>query len=116
MAFRIGWSYGIVGNFAKAPRFDQVPEFDKSQYSLYKLHLHIDAGGFIWVNLDAAKTPTISWEEQFGGVDTQQRLQNFDMKDYVYDHTWSMDGDFNWKTLVENYNEVSFQPFMRSVY
>jgi phenylpropionate dioxygenase-like ring-hydroxylating dioxygenase large terminal subunit len=103
-----GWSYGLGGNLAKAPRFEQIEEFDKSQYSLFKVHLRIDERGFIWVNLDAAETPTISWEEQFEGVDTQPRLQNFDMKDYSYDHTWTMDGcNFNWKTLVENYNEVS---------
>ena len=53
----LGWSYGFKGNFAKAPRFDSVPEedFDKSQYSLYKLHLHIDQLGFVWVNLDASE-------------------------------------------------------------
>lgn len=82
-------------------------EFDKAQYSLYKLHLHIDQLGFVWVNLDAAETPSVSWEEQFKEIDTQERLKIFDMDEYVYDHTWSLDEcNFNWKTLIENYNEV----------
>lgn len=95
---------------AKAPRFDVVPEFNNKEYGLYKVHTHIDARGFIWVNLDAAEKPTISWEEQFEGVDTQPRLKNFDMDDYVYEYTWKMEGKFNWKTLIENYNEVSPTP------
>lgn len=94
------------GNLAKAPRFDQVEGFNKEDYKLYKVHTHIDDLGFLWVNLDGAEEPTFSWEEQFGGVDKQPRLKNFDMSNYEYDHTWSMEGNFNWKTLIENYNEV----------
>jgi phenylpropionate dioxygenase-like ring-hydroxylating dioxygenase large terminal subunit len=103
----VGWSYGLNGKLAKAPRFDSVDEFDKQEFSLYKVHLHTDEFGFLWVNLDSAQTPTVSWEEQFKEVDSQAgRLNRFNFDDYVYDHTWSLDGDFNWKTLVENYNEV----------
>ncbi|XXG96485.1 hypothetical protein Hte_002768 [Hypoxylon texense] len=105
-----GWSYGMKGNLAKAPRFDHVEGFDKSEFSLWKLHTYIDARGFLWVNLDASEKPTLSWEEQFGGVDLQDRLGDFDMDNYVYDHTWSMEGAFNWKTLIENYNECYHCP------
>ena len=95
---------------AKAPRFDSVPEseFDKSQFNLYKIHMHTDQMGFIWVNLDSSETPAVSWEDQFKDIDTQERLLTYNMDDYIYDHTWSLDDcNFNWKTLVENYNEVS---------
>ncbi|KAJ5382631.1 Rieske iron-sulfur domain-containing protein [Penicillium concentricum] len=104
-----GWSYGLKGNLAKAPRFDTVPksEFNKDEFSLYKLHLHIDQLGFVWVNLDASEKPSLSWEEQFKEIDTQERItEAYNMDDYVFDHTWSLDDcNFNWKTLVENYNE-----------
>ncbi|KAG6357524.1 hypothetical protein INS49_013401 [Diaporthe citri] len=60
------FSYSMNGNLAKAPRFDQVEGFKKEDYKLYKVHTHIDDLGFLWVNLDAAETPTFSWEEQFG--------------------------------------------------
>ncbi|KAJ3527316.1 hypothetical protein NM208_g10763 [Fusarium decemcellulare] len=105
-----GWSYSMNGNLAKAPRFDQVDGFNKDDYKLYKVHTHIDSLGFIFINLDAAKEPTLSWEEQFGGVDKQPRLDNYDLSDYEYDHTWSMEGKFNWKTLIENYNECYHCP------
>ncbi|KXH69318.1 hypothetical protein CSAL01_07616 [Colletotrichum salicis] len=86
-----GWSYSMNGNLAKAPRFDQVEDFDKSEYELYKVHSHIDSSGFCWVNLDAAEKPTLSWEEQFGGVDKQPRLQNFDMSNYELDQRRTTD-------------------------
>ncbi|EXJ72496.1 uncharacterized protein A1O5_05001 [Cladophialophora psammophila CBS 110553] len=101
-----GWSYGLGGNLAKAPRFEAYPEFDKTQFSLYAVHLHIDDMGFIWVNLDGEERPQISWEEQFLEVDHQTRLECIKMDDYVFAESWSLDAcHFNWKTLVENYNE-----------
>lgn len=105
----LGWSYGINGNLAKAPRFNRLEEFKKEDYSLWSIHLHIDQVGFVWVNLDASENPT-SWEEQCNGADTQERLGVFDMDEYHYDHSWSMDGPYNWKTLIDNYNEVETSP------
>ena len=29
----------------------------------------------------------------------------FNFEDYRFDHTWEMSGDYNWKTLADNYNE-----------
>lgn len=89
-----------------------MDNFNKSEYSLFKLHTHIDQQGFVWVNLDGSSSPSMTWEQQFQGVDTQKRLENFPTKDYKYDHTWTMDGAFNWKSLIENYNEVnSLKPY-----
>lgn len=99
-----GWSYGLNGQLAKAPKFDDVPGFQKEKQSLLPVHVHIDALGFIWVNLDSSPTP-VPWEEDFKGVDTQERFQNFDFSQYQFDHTWQMHGEYNWKTLADNYNE-----------
>lgn len=99
-----GWSYGLNGKLAKAPYFDKFPDFDKENNGLFPIHVHLDAYGFVWVNLDAAETPE-PWDSQFHGVDTQERMQVFDFDDYEYDHTWGMEGDYNWKTLADNYNE-----------
>lgn len=103
----IGWSYGLNGKLAKAPKFDTAPGFDSSEYSLFRIHLKIDARGFVWVNFDAAETPSVSWDQHLRNVDTQPRLQYFNMEEYSFDHAWSMDGEYNWKTLIDNYNEVS---------
>ncbi|KAF9885292.1 hypothetical protein FE257_013093 [Aspergillus nanangensis] len=72
---------------------------------LVPIHLHIDRNGFIWVNLDANPTPEVAWEDDFDGVDEQPRFAHYNFDEYVFDHTWDMDGDFNWKILADNYNE-----------
>ncbi|KAE8138508.1 hypothetical protein BDV38DRAFT_292117 [Aspergillus pseudotamarii] len=100
-----GWSYGLKGNLAKAPRFDTVPEFDKTQHGLLPIHVHIDKAGFIWVNLQAG-LPDVQWEDDFRRIDEQPRMQEFDFAgEYTFDHSWEMDLDANWKGVIENYNE-----------
>ena len=101
-----GWSYGLDGRLAKAPGFQSHEGFPAEDYGLFPIHLHIDRCGFVWVNLEASKQPSVSWDEQCAGADTQERLGEFHMDKYVYDHSWQMEGDFNWKTLMDNYNEV----------
>lgn len=84
-----------------------MSDFDRNQYSLFRVHLKIDKRGFIWVNLDSSEKPTVPWEQNLQKVDEQPRLQVFDMNDYQYDHSWDVVGEYNWKTLIDNYNEVS---------
>ncbi|KAK2786926.1 hypothetical protein FQN53_005872 [Emmonsiellopsis sp. PD_33] len=100
-----GWSYALNGSLAKAPRFQTLPDFKPENYSLFPVHLHIDRCGFVWINLDASEVPSVSWEDQCGAVDTQERLGLFDMKQYKYNHSWGFDAEYNWKTMVDNYNE-----------
>lgn len=101
---RTGWSYGFDGRLAKAPKYQELEGFDKSANGLFKVHVYIDKLGFVWVNL--ASGGPILWEDDFGGVDEQPRLQGFRMDEYHFDHEWGMMGDYNWKTLADNYNEV----------
>lgn len=102
----VGWSYALDGSLTKAPRFQDDPDFKKEDYSLFAIHLRVDRCGFVWVNLDSATEPEVKWEEQTGGIDTQERLGIFDMKEYVYDHSWGFKAEYDWKLMVDNYNEV----------
>ena len=72
---------------------------------LSPVHVHIDRNGFIWVNLDSKETPEVAWKDDFDGVDEQPRFVYYNFEDYRFDHTWDMEGDFNWKILADNYNE-----------
>lgn len=83
-----GWSYGLNGKLAKAPRFDTVAGFQKENHSLFPVHVHVDALGFVWVNLDASTTPAVAWEDDFEGVDNQERFKSFDFSQYKFDHIW----------------------------
>ena len=89
------------------PEFDTVDSFSKNDYSLFRIHLKIDKRGFVFVNLDSADEPAVKWEDSFQAVDEQPRLDVFDMGKYQYDYSWDMNGEYNWKTLIDTYNEVS---------
>lgn len=100
-----GWSYGLDGRLAKAPDYDVLEGFRKDENGLLPIHLRIDTLGFVWINLDSSPVPEVPWEEQFLDVDKQDRFENFNFDDYVLDHTYTLDGRFNWKILADNFNE-----------
>lgn len=100
-----GWSYGLNGNLAKAPGYQELEGFDKSKNGLFRIHVHVDVNGFIWVNLDAKEKPEVAWEDDFKAIDLQPRFKNYNFEDYQFDHTWEQEGDYNWKILADNYNE-----------
>ncbi|KAF5646493.1 cytochrome P450 monooxygenase oxidoreductase [Fusarium tjaetaba] len=95
-----GWSYGLNGQLAKAPGYDDMKGFDKTNNGL----LPVDAKGFIWINLDSSNTPE-DFATEFKNIDQMARHKGFNFEDYRFDHTWGMSGDYNWKTLADNYNE-----------
>ncbi|KAK6205759.1 Translation factor guf1 mitochondrial [Pestalotiopsis sp. IQ-011] len=105
-----GWSYGFAGNLAKAPKYQDLAHFDRESNGLYQIHVHVDKLGFVWVNFDAKSKPSVLWEQDFSGVDTQPRLEPFDLTKFHFDHQWEMTGDYNWKTLADNYNECYHCP------
>ncbi|KAJ5692549.1 hypothetical protein N7462_001972 [Penicillium macrosclerotiorum] len=92
-----GWSYGLNGKLAKAPGYQDLDGFNKDQNGLFKIHVKVDVNGFIWVNMDSKETPEIPWERDFQGVDEQPRYQAYNFDDYNLDHTYELDGDYNWK-------------------
>jgi phenylpropionate dioxygenase-like ring-hydroxylating dioxygenase large terminal subunit len=90
-------SYGLL---------ETLPENDDIQDSHAKVPVHVlvDDKGFIWVNLDTSNTPE-DWSTEFKNIDKMVRHESFNFEDYQFDHTWGMSGDYNWKTLADNYNE-----------
>ena len=105
-----GWSYGVDGSLAKAPKYDELEGFERGVNGLLKVHVRVDASGFVWVNLDAKETPEVQWEEDFEGVDVQQRYKKFDFAEYELDHEYVVEGQFNWKVLADNFNECYHCP------
>lgn len=100
-----GWSYGLNGKLAKAPGYQELEGFDKSQNGLLPIHVHVDTNGFVWLNLDAEEKPEISWEDDFEGVDLQPRFDGFHFEDYDFYSGWESTGDYNWKVVADNYND-----------
>jgi phenylpropionate dioxygenase-like ring-hydroxylating dioxygenase large terminal subunit len=100
-----GWSYGLNGKLAKAPGYQDLQGFEKAENGLFPIHVRLDRNGYIWINMDSNPVPEVSWEEQFDTVDEQERLDDFNFDDYVFDHTYNMESNFNWKILADNFNE-----------
>ncbi|KAJ5894364.1 hypothetical protein N7495_006055 [Penicillium taxi] len=105
-----GWSYSLKGNLSKAPRFETVSDFDKSQQGLLPVNDHLIKAGFIWINLQAGE-PEVNWEDEYEKIDETPRMQNFDFAgEYSFDYYWELDIDANWKGLIEDYNECYHCP------
>ncbi|KAI0505719.1 Rieske [2Fe-2S] domain protein [Xylaria bambusicola] len=104
------WSYALNGKLTKAPSYQDMEGFDKSKNSLFPIHVHVDTNGFVWVNMEATEKPTIPWEKDYKNIDKQARFEAYNFENYVFDHTWQMEGEYNWKLLGDNYNECYHCP------
>ncbi|KAF1948368.1 ISP domain-containing protein [Byssothecium circinans] len=104
-----GWSYGLNGKLAKAPGYQEL-DFKKEENGLLRIHVKEDINGFIWINLDGKETPEVSWEAHFDNVDKQDRYAGINFDDYVLDHTYELEGSYNWKILADNFNECYHCP------
>lgn len=90
-----GWSYDTTGRLVKAPQFDNVPGFDKSQNSLFEIHAHTTQQGLVFVNLNAEEPSPLDDEamSKLNGFSVASGLQPGSV--WVAGQTLS--ADFNWK-------------------
>jgi len=102
-----GWSYDTAGNLIKAPGFENVANFDKSANGLYKIKTYTTRQGLIFINFDA--TPdAVPFEEFYKGLEDE--CDDFDFANFEYVESWELDGEFNWKTLMDGYHECYHCP------
>lgn len=92
-----GWSYNTRGALIKAPHFENVPGFDKSQNGLFEIHTAMSKDGLIFINMDA--NPTVS-PPDFKSADAFTARQRLGIKS-----TWisgsTFEANFNWKAAGE---------------
>ncbi|KAJ5053230.1 hypothetical protein NUH16_010295 [Penicillium rubens] len=95
-----GWSYDTTGRLVKAPQFDDVPGFDKSQNSLFEVHTYTTDQGMIFVNLSSGE-PAAFGIEVVSSLSGFARMAGLEAKS-----TWvagqTLLGDFNWKVGGNN--------------
>ena len=96
-----GWSYNAYGSLTKAPHFDKVPGFDKSQNGLFEIHTLVSKYGFVFVNLRAGvEIPEGHFEGLDEFVETTSRNRFGIMNSpstLVWARSQTIDGNFNWK-------------------
>ena len=122
------WTYGLDGRLIGAPHMDEVPGFDKTEYSLHAINLGLWEG-FIFVNLAAAGplTSILSLRERRKNEQTAASVSGYKS---LAEWFASLDGKFlhwnmsilrpakrieydvraNWKLMFENYSECYHCP------
>jgi len=100
-----GWSYNSNGKLSNAPQFDNVEGFEKSENSLYAIPIHVTPQGLVFVNFNQ---DAVKFDDWFGGLTIE--LNEFDFDDYEYHMSYELHGDFNWKTLMDGYQECYHCP------
>lgn len=90
-----GWSYDTSGTLIKAPYFDNIPGFDKSQNSLFEIHTKEDRYGFLHIN--------VSSREEVAATTPSEGMRNGELGQIKLDShlldTMEFKGRFNWKVI-----------------
>lgn len=103
-----GWLYNSEGKLTKAPHFDDVDGFSKEENSLFPINTHVTDQGLVFVNFCNDPAQMKSFDEWFEGLTSE--LAEFDFADYEYHMLYELDGQFNWKTLMDGYQECYHCP------
>ena len=99
------WTYGLDGRLIGAPHMDDVPSFDKADYSLYPVSLALWEG-FIFVNLadaSAQRGGYVSLEEWFAPL--AGKFSRWNLPSLRSARRIEYDVRANWKLMFQNYSE-----------
>lgn len=106
-----GWSYNSDGMLTKAPHFEDVQGFKKEENSLFPIKTHVTSHGLVFVNFSASddeESGYLPFDKFYQGLNSE--LDEFDFSDYEYHMSYELDGQFNWKTLMDGYQECYHCP------
>ncbi|KAF5978876.1 choline monooxygenase [Fusarium coicis] len=105
-----GWSYNNKGELTKAPHFEDVIGFDKTQNGLFPVHAKIDDDGFLHINLNSSPEAGETKLERTRSIgrpaptcQTQQYLGS-----------WEVKGKFNWKVPGNAFNRETSSAHLKS--
>jgi Rieske 2Fe-2S family protein len=98
------WTYGLDGRLLGAPHMDEVPGFDKADYSLRPVNLALWEG-FIFINLDGNAMPLEEWFAPLNG-----KFSHWNTSILRPAKRIEYDVRANWKLMFENYSECYHCP------
>jgi glycine betaine catabolism A len=98
------WTYGLDGRLIGAPHMDEVPGFDKVDYSLHRVNLGLWEG-FIFVNLEENPAPLEKW---FAPL--KEKFLHWNIPILQPAKRIEYDVRANWKLMFENYSECYHCP------
>jgi Rieske 2Fe-2S family protein len=110
------WTYGLDGRLIGAPHMDQVPGFDKADYSLHAANLALWEG-FIFVNLEDASTRHGGQAARGGYMSLEKwfapltgKFSHWNLPKLRAAKRIEYDVKANWKLMFENYSECYHCP------
>src|SRR6266478_6070084 len=98
------WTYALDGRLIGAPHMDDLPGFDKADYSLHRVNLGLWEG-FIFVNLEKNPEPLEEWFSPLKG-----KFSHWNMSILQPAKRIDYDVRANWKLMFENYSECYHCP------
>ena len=100
-----GWRYKVDGTLASVPQKEDYPQGNPCENLRLKELRSEVCGGFIWYSMDDDIMPL---EEYLGPVHAQ--IQTYDLKRMKRTHWITVEGEFNWKIVQDNFNESYHLP------
>lgn len=98
------WTYGLDGRLIGAPHMDEVPGFDKADYSLHSVDLRLFEG-FMFLNLGKDSIAIEKWFAPLADKFAHWNLPNLRSAKRI-----EYDVGANWKLVFENYSECYHCP------
>jgi Rieske 2Fe-2S family protein len=98
------WTYALDGRLIGAPHMDDVPGFEKADYSLRAVNLALWEG-VIFINLDENAMPLEEWFAPLNG-----KFSHWNMPILRPAKRIEYDVRANWKLMFENYSECYHCP------
>lgn len=102
-----GWRYGPDGVLLSAPDPDDFPKGNPcGKITLAEIPCR-EWAGMIWYNMDANCAPLETFL-----APVMHDLESYRLHEMRRTHWVTMDGDFNWKVVQDNFNESYHLPFV----
>ncbi len=100
------WTYGLDGQLIAAPNLTKMPDVDRVEYGLHKVHLRVWLG-YAWVSL-ADEPP--SFEDDVQGAVAERlgdlsAIEHYETQDLEVGKRITYDVKANWKLIIENFME-----------
>ena len=100
------WTYGLDGKLVAAPNLTSMPDVDRVEYGLRKVHLR-EWLGYAWLSLadePASFEQTVQQDvrERLGDLDA---IGNYQVSELELGRRITYDVKANWKLIIENFME-----------
>ncbi|WP_345148237.1 aromatic ring-hydroxylating oxygenase subunit alpha, partial [Arthrobacter ginkgonis] len=100
------WTYDFEGKLVAAPNLTKMPDIDRHEYGLAKVHLR-EYLGYVWVCL--AETPPSFEEDVMGAIQERlgdlEAIEGYDVANLKVGRRIRYDVKANWKLIIENFME-----------